>query len=512
MRLFFSSLIVLSQLCSAPCFSSATPEDASSHFDGGAPAFASHLAHTHDATLDFFWTTGVTQSDNPSYAPDAHVHVGGTPAYGAKFFPYVASLLEHTPAHLRVRFVCDGRTQEANRQALDEVSGAFGTRFEVINIQDVVARLHDVFPEKQEVLGAVFDNATRGNPAIASDIYRLIGMYFGHAPADLRAPIQRTYCDVDTFIHGMDASGYEKLIEALFGVSSLHEEYLFSEELQKARADNEGAFMMWRNSTGNSLIKMRLGQKEVHHAWCQEIVLNRIDSTKDWLLGRTKLHDAIRAFETCDDADKEDLFYKALGHDKAEPKDVIDGTGPGFTDAGPHMVMSLDHPDICTWAWSGVQGLKTGQPVMTFLADGSLIDTDAGWDFKYSSDAFTNVVNVALQAKRFGMFHPFTQYALEYLKSNNPYTTNRDSLRALVWDDYKAYGSRYTPEQWQREKFKSLTWGPQDVSKLHPHYLHLKSVLEKLGVPFEELREEDLAPLSVEEKLALDARLNGEDS
>ncbi|MBA4117999.1 MAG: hypothetical protein C0514_03785 [Candidatus Puniceispirillum sp.] len=512
MRLFFPSLIVLSQLCFVPCFSSATPEDAPSHFDSGAHAFASHLAHTHDATLDFFWTTGVTLSDNPSYAPDAHVYVGGTPAYGAKFFPYVASLLEHTPAHLRVRFVCDGRTQEANRAALDEVSGAFGTRFEIINIEDVVARLHDVFPEKREVLGAVFDNATRGNPAIASDIYRLIGMYFGHAPADLSTPIQRTYCDVDTFIHAMDASGYEKLIEALFGVSSLSNDNLFDDALNKLRAANEDAFMMWRNNTGNSLIKMRLGQKDVHHVWCQDVVLNRIDPTQDWLLGRTKLHDAIRAFETCDDADKEDLFYKALGHDKAEPKDVIDGTGPGFTDGGPHMVMSLNYPDTCTWAWSGVQGLKAGKPVMTFVADRSLAESFIGWDFKYSCEVYTDVVNAALQAKRFGVLHPFTQYALDYLKNNNPYTANRDSLRALIWDDYEVSGDGYSPEKWQRDRFLALTWGPRDVSKLHPHYLHLKSVLEKLGAPFEELREEELSPLSAEEKLALNVRLTGEDS
>ena len=510
MRLFFTSFVFLLNCLSFPCRASAGPGAFTTHFEEGHADFAKHLVHTQNATLDFFWTTGVTLDKACAYRAPARLDVGGTPEYGQKFFPYVSSLLTHTPSHLRVRFVCDTRTRSANTHALEDIQSAFGARFEIVPVEGVITNIKAAFPDKEDVLTAAFNNATRGNPAIASDIYRLVGMYFGYATEGTLLPVQRTYCDVDTFIHGMESPTYSSLIASLFGQSSLEEDYC-NEDLLGLRLTNKDGFMMWRNNTGNDVMKMHLADVEMHRRWSQDIVLSRIDPTKKWLVGRTQLHDAIRAFETCQDADKENHFFEAFSLDSATPEDVIHGTGPGFTGAGPHMVMNLDYPNTCTWAWSGIQGLKSGTSPLSFLSDSSLAHNDEGFDFKSSCDIYTNVIGACLQARRFGQDHPFAQYAMDYLVKNNPYVVARDSLRAVIWQDYETSNKRQSPSTWQESRFLSITTAPEGFVKIYPHYLHLKATLTKLGLPFEELTAADLATLSPEEKETLRKRLDGED-
>ena len=466
------------------CFASACAHDVSAHFKEGQDIFAKHLAHAWDATLDFFWTTGVTLSDDPSFFPPKHVHVGGTPAYGGKFFSYVRALLENTPGHLRVRFVCDAPTYQANYGPIEGLCASFGSRFSPTPIKSVVARLHSTFPEKKGVIDAVFDNASRGNPAIASDIYRLIGMYFGHALADLSVPIQRTYCDVDTFIYGMEHKDYPQLIKAFFGRSSLAEIWATHDQVAQ-RKKNASSFMVWRNRNINNLIKMHICHGDAHREWCEKAVLERIDPCAPWLLGRTKLHDAIRSFEHVSAADQSVRFMESLTHDQATPGDVISGTGPAFKNGSPYMVMNLTYPDSCTWTWLEVHYLKKSSP-LGFLRDESLKESVEGAAFRQACDVFVSALSCALFAKRFGENHPYYAEALFYLEMNHPYVVHKETLRDLVWADYERANTSQTRDAWHVAVYNDMTAPPfTGFSRFYPYFLHLKEALANAGLPWE---------------------------
>ncbi|MBA4118000.1 MAG: hypothetical protein C0514_03790 [Candidatus Puniceispirillum sp.] len=475
------------------CFASASAHDVSAYFKEGREIFAKHLAHTRDATLDFFWTTGVSLSDDPTFFPPKHIHVGGTLEYGAKFFPYARGLLENTPGHLRVRFVCDVPTYQANYGPIEDLCASFGARFAPTPIKSVVARLHSAFPGKKDVIDAVFNNASRGNPAIASDIYRLIGMYFGHAQADLRDPVQRTYCDVDTFIYGMEHSDYPQLIEALFGRSSLAEVWATHDQIAE-RKKNAASFMVWRSRNINNLIKMRIGHGDTHRAWCEGDVLERIDPRAPWLSGRTKLHDAIRAFEGVGVGDQSARFMESLTHDQATSGDVISGTGPAFTNGSPYMVMNLTYPDTCTWTWHEVHYLKKSSP-LGFLRDESLKESVEGFAFRQACDTFVSALSCALFAKRFGGNHPYYAEALSYLEMNHPYVVHKETLRDLVWADFERANTSKTRDAWQVAVYNDMTQPPfTGFSRFYPYFLHLKEALSKAGLPWEgSLRLCDLA-------------------
>lgn len=470
------------------CGASAFGDETHAPFEKARTHFHTALEHTPQATLTFFWTTGVSLSDDPVYFPPKRVDVGGTPAYGAQFFPCVSALLENTPPHLRVRFVCDARTWATNDKALSRLRFFFPTRFFVVHVEGVIQNIRKAFPEDTQVLSSVFDNATRGNPAIASDIYRLVGMHFGHGKRP-KGPVQHTYCDVDTFLHAMFCEEAPMFISALLGKSSL-EEYWTSEALLSERQKNAPAFMMWRHHNISDVIKMHVADEAVYHAWCREI-LGKIDPKAPWLLGRTRLHDAIRHFEKNPDLK---TFRQAASFDCAAPMDVINGTGPGFTGAGPHVVANLFYPSTSTWAWCGTQGLKMGTGPLGFLENPSLQDTPAGQSFMAACKDYVNVLSAALFAKKFGENHPFFCQALVALEEENPYVCHLDALYTLVWEDFARQESVRDKRAWQKKAFQAIAIPIIDMPRFYTYHRHMKQGLAKVGLPFQGICLEDLAP------------------
>lgn len=475
------------------CEASAFGDDTPAPFQKAREHFHTALKHTPQATLNFFWTTGVSLSDDPIYFPPKRVDVGGTHDYGARFFPCVSALLENTPPHLRVRFVCDARTLSTNNKALSRLRFFFPTRFFVVNVENVIQNLREVFPEDIAVLSSVFDNATRGNPAIASDLYRLVGMHFGHGKRP-QGPVQHTYCDVDTFLHAMFCKEAPMFIRALLGKSSLIERWT-TDGLLDERQKNASAFMMWRHHNISDVIKMHVDDEAVYHAWCREI-LGEIDPKASWLLGRTRLHDAIRDFEKNPDLD---AFREAASFDCAAPMDVINGTGPGFTRAGPFVVANLFYPSTSTWAWCGTQGLKMGTSPLDFLRDSSLQDTPPAQSFMTACKDYVNVLSAAFFAKKFGENHPFFCQALAVLEEKNPYTCHLDALYTLVWEDFARQKSICDKRAWQQKVFNIIAVPIIDMPRFYPYHHHMKHVLAKIGLPFQGICLEDLAPFGVED-------------
>ena len=195
-----------------------------SYFQEDASVIREALESIAQAELHFFWTTGLElDALKVDYGANLKVNIGGA-KYAEKFPLYVELLLMNSPAHLIVKFVCDEMTRNSNNEWIITLQKKYTNRFQILDIQDVVKNVIQPMPDKKDLLLTLFQNATKGNPAIASDVYRLIGMVYGSNPTPEKVQdTQYTYCDVDTFCFGMTqpnqmigGRGHTDLVKVLF--------------------------------------------------------------------------------------------------------------------------------------------------------------------------------------------------------------------------------------------------------------------------------------------------------
>lgn len=293
----------------------------------------------------------------------------------------------------------------SNKLAIDELRQKYSNRFFIEDVQAVHQRLKDKAHDEnhRQKINDAFRNATWGNPAIASDVYRAIGMYFGidRRNAGEGEPLpQLTYCDVDTFIGGMDSKiythglvippSYQDLIQALFGKGSIEK---FQEE----------SFVLFENlSGGNDLMKLVIRSKEEYWSKSMNLLESMTPPTKE-----TQHLDFIQTFkdktENMNTNEKEKYFRESFRENKLNLDDVIIGTGPDVYKNDKNSSLPIeqihDYPLVSAISWSPFTRVFSMCSPIYF-------------------DTYINIINSVRWMPYFVEEHPYFMYAKQYLKNN----------------------------------------------------------------------------------------------
>ncbi|MBL9029880.1 MAG: hypothetical protein JNK42_05385 [Caedimonas sp.] len=404
------------------------------------------LSSLKEAELHFFWTTGRIISDNLEYQPDTKVDIGGS-KYGNKFFPYVEKLLENSPHTLKVKFVCDTMTQTHNRSHFKELENKYGIRFEILPIERVQENILKSFPaaHQQQKINTLFKNATQGSPVIASDVYRIIGMVYGHTQSADVAQIQYTYCDVDEFCYGMEHRDNEKFIEALF------------------RTNTKSPFYFGRSPTNNDIIKLQITDITSYKEFCDRM-LNKINIHSVAIDHFTGLHDKIKL---CEEVSNSSLNIESLVPYPVKNLilEVTHTTGPIFL--GDRAISTdLSYPDETIGEWYAREEILDHTNSRYACAHpASVLDwgystqtheqKQASQLFNQECDEYRKFISAAMYSKRFGRKHPFNLMIKEYLIKHFPYNSssfkqllklNFESRHRDVKQDYKLNLMKRLPE------------------------------------------------------------------
>ncbi len=477
------------------------------HFQEDAAVIKESLNHVSTAELHFYWTTGYEDMREEDIQP---VHVGGI-QYSNIFHQYVAALLSNSPDHLKVKFVCDTATQRYNQKWISFLQEQYAQRFESLPIVSIKASLLGAFPEQKDFIELIFKNATGGNPAIPSDVYRFIGMIYGRKLETEKVyQTQYTYCDIDTFCSGMDlpneemvqyydfescsyknkivaTNGHTNLIRALFTkptwkeVKSVHDPS--TTFYVGMRIDNDGNY--------NDLIKIQIKNMSSYRKFCEE-VLFKIDFLNqkkrcgqfDVLTYFPTLYAYIRGCEQNLEANFSDYLDHFLYPD-FQVNDIIEVTGPNFTkELEKCLPLIQTYPMICSWEWHGTQLIECGNNALEYVnCERSESCSQVATEFSL----YASRVSDAFFAKRFGTQHPFNVKMVEYLQNHFPFSTS--SFKKLMKKSYvyeKEKGDSHTDseENWLVYQIDCLTkhQQEQEVTVDDTYYIRLMHLLNQLGV------------------------------
>ena len=266
------------------------------------------------AFIHFYWSVGRL----PEMVPEDQrgpILIGGWPKYADIFFGSVAEFLNFVPDKVSVVMTCDQWTYETNKAGFDDLQKKFNARFSIQFVDAMVEGFKKAHPLYEKTLETVFQNACCGNPAIASDIYRLLlkSLHRGAPEGCILA-----YSDIDTFctvlkdkIKSLCASKseFEILMENLFNPKR---EGRLLEQNNLIKVINT-----FEDKTGDKVLEtltLKLQKKTVIPHF----------ST---LIG------FLQQFETVDDEKKEEIFQNYLTYSQENcfcARDIISETGPGF--------------------------------------------------------------------------------------------------------------------------------------------------------------------------------------
>lgn len=479
------------------CFASDLQSDINKtrrHFEDSKQSMADYLKDVGDVQLHFFWTTGFTLPDHDKYNPNREVHIGGK-SYNQKFFPAVRAFLNNAPKKLKVKFVCDELTLQSNKEGFNALTNDFGDQFEILPINDVINNLLVNFPDHTEVINTVFRNATAGSPVLASDVYRLIGMYFGQKDPigslnnQVRSNVKsvRTYCDIDAFSDGMEHDTYQDMIKSLF-------------EFVKIQGQS---FIISRRRNNNDLIKVctrfnARGVWSAHYRICQE-KLSQIDIKSYVFDYYKKLHDGAKSYEENPKQNLDDIVPKII---KERLYEVMSLAGPEskFMDHKINGDIKKDliyhsgtvgawHTSVAKLDYNTSYGVKSN-PKDAFSNNG--LGFNKPDKFFNLCERYRDYLGAFLEMRRLGDGHPFNKAIKNYLKNDYPYHSQifRDTVK-----DCFAFRQTETPG-W--EKYVKIFLGyikEEDLVESYRgkrHYLALRSVLSDVGLTFPEITEKSL--------------------
>jgi len=455
------------------------------------------LADVKKAELHFFWTTGRTLSKNNDYNPDTHVNVGGV-EYGQDFFPCVDSLLKNSPNHLKINFVCDSLTYDSYKVSIFVLKQRYKERFEILDINDVTKHLLQNFPTFNDKINTVFKNATQGNPVLASDIYRIIGMIYGKPmPLDLDHA-QHTYCDVDTFCHGMQHKTQKhhiKLIESLFQKPSLKEKFYFG-----------------RRINNNDLIKISIDDLSSYKEFCERM-LNKLNLEEKIFTYFSDLHNIITLSETnAEQGFNMCLNFKPMPFGSIMPNtngnfddlrySITRATGPLFVREDEGITYDInEYPAITAGEWWKHERDSFLRETQSAYFPGDNKDLEEKIKFAAIFVDYKHLISLAMYAKRFGENHPFNVKIKEHLKENFPYASG--AFKNYLEDHYTYYhnkeGKNYS--EWRKFLYNYWTGGKKyfsggydlntfgsETHVFNTHFANLMNDLKSLGVkiPFTE--------------------------
>lgn len=407
------------------------------HIDSDAKLITESLQHIKSAELHFFWTTGRTLRDDSRDDALRNVQIGG--ARVNDFLIYVKKLLEVSPPHLRVKLVLDDMTQSSNQLMLSTLLHDFEERFEILSIVLVTQRLKEKFsPTTHDMIDLILNNATRGIPVVASDIYRLIGMVHGHESlAASPDNVLFTYCDVDTFCHGMVCPSHKWLIRALFTPPSFHDDA--SKKSDAQAIDPQSQFYLGlkktANECNNDLVKLKIADLDSYNAFCEKILGDlRTPEIIEFLAHFPTLHDSIRSFEINDETTFADFVASYLNRCVKTFTMVRTTTGPDLVNRLPEILpLEQCYPPAFDLTWLSQIEHECRLLPETFLiwgdfsayenSDEKPFDSACN-DFENCCNAYLNILSTAEFAERFGSSHPFNLLMKNYLIVHYPLNTN----------------------------------------------------------------------------------------
>lgn len=444
-------------------------EDMSMNVRKHANLISQCLEEVERSELHFYWTTGHTLSDNLDYNPDTTVKVGGEKC-SQKFFPLLNLLLDISPKHLIVKFVCDPMTYNSNEIQIKSICASHGDRFKVVWVKDVLPNLEGWFPEHETEIGHVFQNASTGKPVLVSDIYRAIGLLFGYeVPRDV-SNIIYTYCDVDTFCN---EEGYktDALIKSLFDpVTEKAKQPYFK-------------FYFGRHPQNNDLIKIRVKDIEEYHYFCAKI-LEKIDMKNPVFWHFSNCHYNIREHEMYSNLpiDPQYFVYPFKNPGDSLADEVVQTTGPRLLDS-KKIDFDLEYPlefsgewfapeEILNYHIGVYQSYKPSLVVKwpsTLTSDQIKVITA----FEKHCELYRKWLTVAFLGKRFGPKHPFNLRVRQTLVDLYPY--NDKSFKNLLKKNREAYRKDYSVEDWQQ---MIASWS----AEYECHYQAILRLLDDLKV------------------------------
>ena len=491
------------------------------YFKEDAEIIKQCLSTQKQAELHFFWTTGRDPSMvKPEYGASQQVDIGGAKYAGQKFLRYVDELLAYSPNSLNIKFVCDTLTLQSNHAGISNLQDKYPKRFEILDVSNIHDNLLKAFPNEKEYINVVFQNATCGNPAITSDIYRLVGMIYGRE-VDPAAVLQTqyTYCDIDAFCSGMDTlnqamqkyldfesysfkeklvdiDGYTNLLKALFAPPTikppLQKKSIFME------FDPSTTFYLGRKkeeSNGNDLIKLCIISLDTYKNFCRSALCKMDSLNKATKNGQSELTlltyfpSLCKYVKECEN-DAQQRFSEYLDEfskTSLQIKEIINVTGPGLVDKLDQCLrLEQTYPHICAWEWHGTQLLENGESARNTIC--RIMHPQASKLISQVYDGFENYnsrVSDAFFARKFGVKHPFYVKMVESLQDNFPYTTK--SFKTFLKEAYDYQKNNLLTgepiENWLGLQIARLTKGGQDKVTLDsPYYVKLNHILHQLGI------------------------------
>ncbi len=405
------------------------------------------LEHT-EYEMHFFWTTGIQFEDCTAKIQSTQIPIGGSSIF-EKFQTYITGILDD-PCVPLIRFITDRLTLHTNSW-LTLLHEKHPKRFLIFDIAEVVAQIELQFPEFQGTIATLFANAEKGNPAMASDAYRLIGMksynqLLTHSSPALKS-LHIIYSDIDTFTHGLekDPNAFWKVIfQTPPSQKILHSKNnndILSIEIKDLKEDDSWYTELCR---------------KVLETWSQEKYIN-------YLSFCPQRYKAVINFG--EDQESRGKITELITNQSFSTGDIPHYTGPYFLQKfESNCCALLEGSPLCTMSWaplSFLMGNGLNLPAATIEGSSSKL-----------SHLFFNyyqILECGLVAKKRGLDHPSSLLFLAYIQEVNPFFSSvyKESLK-----DYVTITQSSSPQETQNEilhtYFEALTKHPLEL--LFPGY------------------------------------------
>lgn len=424
--------------------------------------------------IHMFWTTGRPyELFNDKYGANRQVLIGGE-KWAKKFNQYIYDFLRYTPSNVNIIFVCDQLTEESNKELFKDLKAKFSQRFHLKRWECVTKEICDqmaqcnIFIPK---LKRFFDQGFCGNPAVASDIYRLIAMPLvcqeKGVPFD---KIMWTYTDIDTFCHSLERKSYAYMKSLL--------------ETQS------GAFAL-KAIQNNDIVKLGFESKDNYFDYVKTIVGCLSDSFRHEIHVMSYLSKAFSYLKENDFSGYLKEYNCEIEEDRYNPQiesSIMHVTGPYF--AQYFLKSTLDAPRICTLEWSLMVRFNLRDPSNCYMHVG----VDDSIPLRILFIQYYAHLRTAIATKCFGDCHPFNISLMTWLKENNPYMSRaykRMVARDITinnWLGKQDYGADYS---YTKETLEGIFLSAQAQYEKNPDedtsfrsFFNLKNALKIIGIEF----------------------------
>lgn len=460
--------------------------------------------------LHFFWATGRPyELIRDEYNADRTVHIGGQ-KWAGKWKTYIVEFLEFVPTNIHVVFVCDQLTRESNEIIFNQLCKKFGDRFKVIALETLIPELIAALPFKDLALkqvykwsdqtelededrinqelkeieawfNSLFEQAFFGNPAITSDIYRIIGMPIVHlATINDFSKIMWTYSDIDTFCYALEHEKIDNYLKSILKTSP-------------------GTFY-FKPARNNDVIKLGFSNQDEYKKYVTDI-MEKLYSSIHYLQNQNlnTLNYLQIPISYLRENDFDGYMNRNIGNCEILAIDIIKISGPWLAN-NLGLSECLDFPTISTLEWNPTYTVNvTFASAQDFVHH---IDNQFLFPLNHDMSEFINKyvphVHVALALKIFGTKHPFNQKLLSWLKENNPYLSKEyknfiDTIINYNIETDRQKEIKNNPKTYEEAlKFLEESLLKMEQSYDHPDaennsicfFFKLRKVLRTLGIEF----------------------------